>query len=70
MPYCTECGGEFVYSVATKHFTCKSCGLTCTQQELMDLKEKNRPAEETEDEIRQNRKKEYLKWYLSSKPKK
>jgi len=35
----------------------------------MDLKEKNRPAEETADEIRQNRKKEYLKWYLSSKKK-
>ena len=31
------------------------------------LKEKNRPPEETEDEIRQNRRKEYLKWYLSSK---
>ena len=68
--YCTECGGEMVYSIATKHFTCKSCGLTVTPQELMDLKEKNRPPEETEDEIRQNRRKEYLKWYLSSKNKK
>jgi hypothetical protein len=56
-----------VYNIATKHFTCKSCGLTVTQQELMDLKERNRPPEETEDEIRQNRRKEYLKWYLSSK---
>lgn len=35
----------------------------------MELKEKNRPAEETEDEIRENRRKEYLKWYLSSKKK-
>jgi len=69
MPYCCECGGEMAYSIATKHFTCKSCGLTVTQQELMDLKEKNRPAEETEDEIRENRKREYLKWYLSSKKK-
>jgi hypothetical protein len=67
--YCTDCGGEMVYSIPTKHFTCKSCGLTVTQQELMDLREKNRPAEETEDEIRENRKREYLKWYLSSKKK-
>jgi DNA-directed RNA polymerase subunit M/transcription elongation factor TFIIS len=67
MPYCTECGGEMVYAISTKHFTCKSCGLTVTQQELMDLKEKNRPPEESEDEVRQNRRKEYLKWYLSSK---
>ncbi|MCW4019046.1 MAG: transposase [Candidatus Bathyarchaeota archaeon] len=67
MPYCPECGGEMIYNIATKHFTCKSCGLTVTQQELMDLRERNRPPEETEDEIRQNRRKEYLKWYLSSK---
>jgi hypothetical protein len=38
-----------------------------TQQELMELQEKNRPPEETADEIRENRKREYLKWYLSSK---
>ncbi|XES77558.1 MAG: TFIIB-type zinc ribbon-containing protein [Candidatus Bathyarchaeia archaeon] len=67
MPYCPECGGEMVYNISNKHFTCKSCGLTVTQQELMDLRERNRPPEETEDEIRQNRRKEYLKWYLSSK---
>jgi hypothetical protein len=35
----------------------------------MDLKDKNRPADETQDEIRENRRKEYLKWYLSSKKK-
>lgn len=56
-----------VYSTTTKRQNCKSCGLSVTQQELMELKEKNRPAEETEDEVRENRRKEYLKWYLSSK---
>lgn len=33
----------------------------------MDLREKNRPSEETPEEIKQNRRKEYLKWYLSKK---
>jgi DNA-directed RNA polymerase subunit M/transcription elongation factor TFIIS len=67
MPYCPECGGEMAYSISTKRLNCKSCGLSVTQQELMELREKNRPPEETEDEVRENRRKEYLKWYLSSK---
>ncbi|MFB3889190.1 MAG: hypothetical protein ACE14S_06835 [Candidatus Bathyarchaeia archaeon] len=67
MPYCPECGGEMMYSIATKRLNCKSCGLSVTQQELMELREKNRPPEESEEEVRENRRKEYLKWYLSSK---
>jgi hypothetical protein len=38
-----------------------------TQQELMELREKNRPSFETAEEEKMNRKKEYLKWYLSKK---
>jgi ribosomal protein L37AE/L43A len=67
MPYCPECGGDMHYVIATKCQVCKSCGLSVTQQELMELKEKNRPSEETEEEIRENRRKEILKWYLSKK---
>lgn len=69
MPYCPECGGEMHYDISTKKQNCKSCGLSVTQQELMELKEKNRPPEETEEEVRESRRKEYLKWYLSSKKK-
>jgi hypothetical protein len=55
------------YMLATKHYVCKSCGLSVTQQELMELREKLRPNMETEEEVRQKQKKEYLKWYLSKK---
>jgi len=55
------------YMIATKHYVCKSCGLSVTQQELMELREKLRPNMESEEEERQKRKKEYLKWYLSKK---
>ncbi len=55
------------YMIATKHYVCKSCGLSVTQQELMELREKLRPKAENEEEERQNKKKEYLKWYLSKK---
>jgi hypothetical protein len=65
--YCHECGGEMHYISLTKQYVCKSCGLSCTGQELNDARDKNRPADETAEEARQNRKKEYLKWYLSKK---
>jgi len=70
MPYCPECGGETHYDISFKKYICKSCGLSMTQQELMELREKNKPPEETEEEVRESRKREYLKWYLSSKNKK
>jgi len=55
------------YIIATKHYICKSCGLSVTQQELIELKEKLRPPFENEEEEREKRKKEYLKWWLSKK---
>jgi len=65
--YCPECGGEMHYEIATKHYVCKSCGLSVTQQELMELREKLRPSTETAEEEKENRRKEYLKWWLSKK---
>jgi DNA-directed RNA polymerase subunit M/transcription elongation factor TFIIS len=65
--YCPECGGEMHYMIATKQNVCKSCGLSVTQQELVDLREKNRPNRETAEDIKESRRKEYLKWYLSKK---
>jgi DNA-directed RNA polymerase subunit M/transcription elongation factor TFIIS len=67
MTYCPECGGEMQYMIGTKHYVCKSCGLSVTQQELAELREKQRPSSETEEDVQQNRKKEYLKWWLSKK---
>ncbi|MGB9676151.1 MAG: hypothetical protein ACPL0C_03060 [Candidatus Bathyarchaeales archaeon] len=69
MPYCPECGGEMQYIIATKHYVCKSCGLSVTQQELIELREKLRPSLESKEEEQEKRKKEYLKWWLSSKKK-
>ena len=55
------------YQIATKHNVCKSCGLSVTQQELMELREKLRPNQETAEDEKENRRKEYLKWWLSKK---
>jgi ribosomal protein L37AE/L43A len=67
MTYCPECGGEMKYMPVTKLYVCKSCGLSVTGQELEELRDRNRPSDETEEEMKENRRKEYLKWYLSKK---
>ena len=67
MIYCPECGGDMQYMIGTKLYVCKSCGLSVTQQELNDLRDKNRPKQKTEEEERENRRKDYLKWWLSKK---
>jgi transposase-like protein len=69
MPYCPECGGEMHYTSSTKRYVCKSCGLSVTHQELMELREQNRPKSETDEEQRQRERREYLKWWLSNKKK-
>ncbi|MCS7096076.1 MAG: hypothetical protein N3F10_03720 [Candidatus Bathyarchaeota archaeon] len=66
MPYCPECGGLMLYIASNKQYVCQSCGLSLTQQELVELKEKLKQPYEEEDE-RTKRRKEYLKWWLSKK---
>jgi transcription initiation factor TFIIIB Brf1 subunit/transcription initiation factor TFIIB len=62
--YCPECGGEMSYDLNVKLYTCKSCGLTLSYQELLEAK--NRNIQNFEDEHKRERK-EYLKWWLSKK---
>jgi len=67
MPYCPECGGELRYLSTTKHYVCKSCGLTLTYQELIEMRSRLRERVESEEERRERLRKEYLKWWLSKK---
>jgi hypothetical protein len=57
------------YTSATKRYACKSCGLSLTHQELIELREQLRPSTETEEEQKQKQRREYLKWWLSNKKK-
>ena len=62
--YCPECGGEMVYDPKIRMYTCKSCGLTLTYMEIVEARRRNIPLDEDE---RKQRRKEYLKWWLSRK---
>ena len=55
------------YISATKCYVCKSCGLSVTRQELMELRQKLRPEVETGEDERKRRRKDYLEWWLSKK---
>jgi len=63
--YCPECGGEMAYDLNIKLYSCKSCGLTLSYQELLEAKNKNTQNIEAEEKKRER--KEYLKWWLSKK---
>ena len=65
--YCPECGGELKYTSTTRGYVCKSCGLSMTHQEFMELRDKIRPDFESEDEKRKKERREYLKWWLGKK---
>jgi len=67
MPYCPECGGEMLYIGRTKHYVCKSCGLSITYQDLVELRERNRERLGLDEDERKRMRKEYLRWWLSKK---
>jgi len=67
MRYCPECGGELHYVSRTKGYVCKSCGLSLTPQELYELREKLKPKYESDEDQRQQTRKDYLNWWLSKK---
>jgi tRNA(Ile2) C34 agmatinyltransferase TiaS len=67
MRYCPECGGELKYISATKRYVCRSCGLSLTPQELIELRKQLRPRVESEEEQRRKERTDYLKWWLGKK---
>lgn len=69
MSYCPECGGKLLYIPGIKKHVCQSCGLTLTSQELLELRARRYDRGETEEEKRERQRKEYLKWWFSSKGK-
>ncbi len=65
--YCLECGGELKYDPVLKQYTCTSCGMTFSGQDLLNEKYKLSEQRDTVDEERRKRQKEYLTWWLSKK---
>lgn len=56
-----------IYLSRTKHYVCRSCGLSLTFQDIVEIREKSREQREAEMEERKRIRKEYLQWWLSKK---
>ena len=67
MPYCPECGGEMRYDPTLKRYICKSCGLSVTYEELMEIRDRIKEIPESDEEKRKKRRKDYLDWWFSKK---
>jgi hypothetical protein len=64
--YCLECGGTLSYDPVLKQYSCKSCGLTFTSQQLLEGRVQLNDRESS-DEQKRRRQNEYLNWWLSKK---
>lgn len=66
LPFCPECGGGMHYDSSLKRYVCKSCGLSLTYQELIEMKAKLQDSPNMdESERRRKRRKEYLDWWFA-----
>ena len=55
------------YDSRLRRYICKSCGLSLTSQELMELRDKLRPERYVDEDKRKKKRKEYLDWWFTRK---
>jgi len=67
LPFCTECGGKLRFDRKLKQYACESCGMTYTDAEILEARDRSRGY--SEEEERKKRSQEYLDWWFKSKKK-
>jgi len=65
--YCLECGGVLTYDMNLKQYICKSCGLTFTYQQIIEGRDHLSQERGVDEDERQRKQKDYLRWWLSKK---
>jgi ribosomal protein S27AE len=65
--YCPECGGPILFDAVNKRFSCKSCGLFLTREQLSDLRFKQKNTSSDEGRQKQRQQADYLDWWLKDK---
>jgi ribosomal protein S27AE len=63
--FCPECGGALLFDAVNKRFSCKSCGLFLTRDQLSDLRYKMKTLPDDERRKRQRQQADYLDWWLT-----
>jgi DNA-directed RNA polymerase subunit M/transcription elongation factor TFIIS len=65
--YCPECGGLLFFDAVNKRFSCKSCGLFLTREQLSDMRYKLKTPTDDERRKKQRHQADYLDWWLKGK---
>jgi ribosomal protein S27AE len=63
--FCPECGGALLFDAVNKRFSCKSCGLFLTRDQLSDLRYKMKTLPDDERRKRARQQADYLDWWLT-----
>ncbi|MCS7098621.1 MAG: transposase [Candidatus Methanomethyliaceae archaeon] len=63
---CPECGGNMRFQASIRRYVCLSCGLSLTRDEIDEIRAKYRDEMKGKEEEKE-KKKEYIKWWTSSK---
>jgi DNA-directed RNA polymerase subunit M/transcription elongation factor TFIIS len=65
--YCPECGGLLLFDAVNKRYSCKSCGLFLTREQLSDMRYKLKTPSDDERRKKQRQQADYLDWWLKGK---
>jgi ribosomal protein S27AE len=66
--FCPECGGPILFDAVNKRFSCKTCGLFLTREQLSDLRFKQKNTADDGDMRKKARQQaDYLDWWLKDK---
>jgi DNA-directed RNA polymerase subunit M/transcription elongation factor TFIIS len=65
--FCPECGSPMLYDAMSKRFSCKSCGLFLTREQLSELRFKLRNSTDDDMRKKQRQQADYLDWWLKDK---
>jgi hypothetical protein len=68
--YCTECGGKLDWDRKLRQYCCVSCGISFTEAELSEARDRLHSYEENDSEKKQRRNRDYLDWWFQDKSKK
>jgi hypothetical protein len=65
--YCPEDGGILLFDAVNKRYSCKTCGLYLTRDQLSDIRYKQKTPIEDDRRKKQRQQSDYLEWWLSGK---
>ncbi|OYT65578.1 hypothetical protein B6U74_03050 [Candidatus Bathyarchaeota archaeon ex4484_205] len=65
--YCPECGALMKYDPKMKSYVCTGCGVMMSFEQILAAREKTLKSLKNNEDMEKKKRREVLKWWLSSK---